>query len=733
MPLSKIEVQHGNDELTFDGGMVTIGGRNGVDVVLRDAMVADRHCVITYEDGFVLRDTGSVTGTWVDGQRAAPLAELVDGATIVIGTTKLAVAVTTDDGTPTLQLTSEPQSFWWKKAGKGTFDNDPDQLVYSETRFGRFPTLKLSNRIAMITGAVVLLSATFLSSVMEPLADPGPLMPAHRVVTSASIDDPAIHVGLKKCVELSGEQGCNVCHTTGSGTPERKCAQCHGLEGKMAHEGSWRHPYHNDGTVSDQQFCVLCHTDHNGSTDRKHGSDELVGKCATCHGDDPKFDEKVNQARIVLPEQQPVAFEDLRFPHDAHLAQEIACDVCHQVDAAARAIADQSLPDKRELHDFASVRYEACASCHVAGADAVNMTAAQQAEWRTKAADAQWSVTWHGTSGEGSKCLACHAQADRGGATVIGPEMKTVTRGVFTADLYRQERALYTNATRSHAEQFEAHAGDKKCSECHLDQRVRTATPTSRPARPFWHGLHMAAGALAPGDAAGRISADNKQGCVSCHADLGQTGADHLTALDPDAAPYHWPDSPSAQAACKECHKEGEDLLPLRAAKLRTTAATEQRPDFPHDVHVMSAAFGQEGSLAKGCFACHEFSGPDGEAPFTQVPRTLASAMDCTSCHSGHAEIGGGDCQQCHPKIEGRSNSFLWQAKVAEPQSKRPWPARNGFSHLSEGHIKHLKDCATCHGDSGLDQAKALADVRVPDEREKLCRDCHLKEQFHWR
>ena len=93
MPLSKIEVQNGNDELRFDGGMVTIGGRNGVDVVLRDAMVADRHCVITYEDGFVLRDTGSVTGTWVDGQRAAPTANLVDGATIVIGTTRRQLVV----------------------------------------------------------------------------------------------------------------------------------------------------------------------------------------------------------------------------------------------------------------------------------------------------------------------------------------------------------------------------------------------------------------------------------------------------------------------------------------------------------------------------------------------------------------------------------------------------------------------------------------------------------------
>ena len=135
MARSRIEVQNGNDELSFEGGLVTIGGRTGVDVVLRDPMVADRHCVITCEQGFVLRDTGSVTGTWVDGERAAPTAELRDGATIVIGTTKITVKVGDDDGIATCKLTTDPQSFWWKKAGKGAFDNDPDQLVYSETKF----------------------------------------------------------------------------------------------------------------------------------------------------------------------------------------------------------------------------------------------------------------------------------------------------------------------------------------------------------------------------------------------------------------------------------------------------------------------------------------------------------------------------------------------------------------------------------------------------------------------
>lgn len=725
----RIEVQNGNDELSFDNGMVTIGGRTGVDVVLRDVMVADRHCVITYEDGFVLRDTGSVTGTWVDGNRAKPAATLEDGGSIVIGTTRISVAVEDDDGAAVLKLQTDPQSFWWKRPGKGAFDNDPDQLALSEARFGRFPALHLGNRLAMIVGIVLLLGATFVTSVMEPLADPGPLLPSHALVTSASLDDPAIHAGLKKCVELSGEQGCNVCHTTGSGAPERKCAQCHGLEGEMANEGSWRHPYHNDGTVADQQFCVLCHTDHNGTADRKPISDQLVGDCAACHSDDPNFQQKVDKARIVLPPQQPLAFEDFRFPHDAHLAQEIACDVCHRIDETVQANFDKGLPDDPARHDYADVAYKVCASCHVQDAPAVHMTAAQQIDWRKKAEKAQWTVAWHGTDDSGRNCLACHSQTQRGGVDVIGPAMKTVARGDYTAELYRKERALYTNPTRSHEEQFAAHAADKACTECHLDGQVKTAMPEARPARPFWHGLHLAAGSLAPGAAAGQVSTDSTAGCISCHGDLGRDGADHLTPFDRE--PYHWPDSSEAQASCKECHREGDALLPLRAVTPKPTVSTVQRPDFPHDVHVMSAAFGKDGTLAKGCFACHEFSDADGDTPFTQVPRTLAGAMDCTSCHQGHADIGGGDCQQCHPKIEGAGNSFLWQAKVAEPKSERPWPALNGFRHLSVGHKD--EDCSACHGSSGLENADTLGKVRVPDESAKLCRDCHLQKQFHWR
>ena len=106
-PSWRIEVQHGNDELSFEGGPVSIGGRLGVDVLLRDVMVAARHCEIRYDGGFVLRDAGSVTGTWVDGQRAAPDAPLTDGSRVVVGATTISVSIEEEDGVAVLKLQTE--------------------------------------------------------------------------------------------------------------------------------------------------------------------------------------------------------------------------------------------------------------------------------------------------------------------------------------------------------------------------------------------------------------------------------------------------------------------------------------------------------------------------------------------------------------------------------------------------------------------------------------------------
>ena len=735
--LWRIEVQNGNDELSFESRDVTIGGRLGVDVVLRDVMVADRHCVIGYEDGFVLRDTGSVTGTWVDGQRAAPAATLQDGGEVVIGTTRVTVSIDDDDGAPVLKLEAAAQSFWWKRPGKGAFDNDADRLALSEARFGRFGALKFSNRLATIAGAAVLIGATFVTSVMEPLADPGPLMPPHALVTTAALDAPDIEGAFQEqCVALAQAQGCNVCHTTGAGAPEQKCAQCHGLEGEMGHQDSWRHPYLRDGLVQDQQHCVLCHTDHNGGTDRKPASDLMVGKCESCH--DESRGALLETVPVPTLQQPLTAFQDLDFSHEQHVGEQIDCGVCHQIDPEVQERFQQGLPLANSRHDYAEVSYKVCASCHVDGAEPVNMTGDEQADWRARAEDQQWTVAWHGTDDGGGKCLQCHTQQRRRDADVIGPEMKTTPRGTWTDEQYRAERAMYVNQTRSHAAQFEQHAKGKKCTECHLDGSVETAAQDERPPRPFWHGLHMARGALAPVNAAEQVkwSADAEQGCVSCHGDLAGTAELTPFRAAVPASSYHWPQGEQAQAACKECHNEGEGqgarLLALLAVPPASTAASqEDRFQFPHDVHLGSAAYGKDGSLEAGCFACHEFSEPGADGGFTQVPRTFDDAKDCSKCHGNeHRNIGGGDCQECHPRLEGRSNSFLWQAKVDAPVSERPWPTANDFEHLSPGHKDER--CDACH-QAGVNGATTLGQLRVPDESAGLCRDCHIQKQYHWR
>src|SRR5690606_183681 len=103
--------------------------------------------------------------------------------------------------------------------------------------------------------------------------------------------------------------------------------------------------------------------------------------------------------------------------------------------------------------------------CHVEGAPARGVTATQQQQWR---AEEQWVVRWHGTDDGGRQCAACHAQAERGGRTVFGPEMRTVTRPDADAVAYAAERARYAAPPRRHEPEFAAHAQGRECTQCHL-------------------------------------------------------------------------------------------------------------------------------------------------------------------------------------------------------------------------------------------------------------------------
>lgn len=730
MAIARIVVADAAGTIADVRGEATVGARTGCTVVLDDPIAAARHAAFEHDGAdFVVRDLDTVSGTWLDGVRVAGATPLRDGGQIVVGATRAVARIESIDGTPTLTLTLQRNGFWWRKAGKKVFDNDPDALVRSEVGFGRFPLLAFGNRAAMFGAAALLLASVLLTSVLEPLSDPGPLSPPHAVVADASSTAAGAHARLQECRALTAAQGCAVCHEPGVGVTEAKCRQCHG---DLAAPATKRHPYLGDG-VLEQDVCVACHTDHQGAVvdGLKPGAADKTGKCEACHRPEEGIRARLDALALPPPPPRDVALAAHRFPHDAHVGKGMDCVVCHRIGDDRRVAFAQGLPDDPLARDFGAIPYETCRSCHVAGSAAVGITADDQQRWR--ATDKTWRIDWHGTDDGGGKCAQCHAPGDAPGR--FGPAMKSTARPPQDPRQYAAQRASYVLAARKHEEQFAEHAGGKACTECHKNGVAARdgATP-----RTFWHALHLrlAPEQLASGAVAPAMSADASDGCRSCHQGLWT--AKRLT--DARTAAYHWPSSPAEQQACAECHVEGGTASPMQAAAT-TVRTSVDVADFPHDVHLAAAGFGVGGSLAQGCFACHGFA-PGGDAPFQLTPTVLDGVADCTKCHTGHADIGGGSCQQCHPHDEARTtNSYLVSAGVpdgtvlrgraATRVGAKSWPGANGFRHLSPGHDGVA--CKDCHDLAGTGAAKTLADVPIPDESLPSCRTCHIQKQFHFR
>ncbi|MBL8728521.1 MAG: FHA domain-containing protein [Planctomycetes bacterium] len=744
---ARITVEQNGAAIGTSEHELVVGTRTGCDVVLDDPVAADRHCRIAWDGAFTVRDLGSVTGTWIDGKRALAATELTTGSEIVLGVTRLVVRIDGKGNAARLVLDLQRHAFWWQKPGKGVFDNDPDAMVRAEVDFGRFPALRLANRVAAVAALVLLLGAILLAAVWQPLADAGPLLPAHALVQQSAARDDDPHAAAR----IAAEQGCNACHVPGHGPTADKCMQCHG---DLAAEATWRHPWLGDGKLAslpgvevDEAFCTTCHRDHQGDDWLQPVGRARIGDCAGCHAvAGAAVDRAALLAKVPPPRagtrQRPFATHT--FPHDAHLGAGMPCTICHGLDADVRAARARGAPDDPDRRDFAAVPFATCASCHVPDAPPLaNVAEADRVRWRAK--DHRWPVTWHGTDDGGRGCRQCHAGHERDGATAFGPELRTLERPLASVDQHAAERARYVAGRRLHEAEFAAHAGGRGCGECHLRGAIVPGAP--RPARPFRHALHLAMAALRPAPgAAGAVSTDDRGGCLSCHGDRKQA----LALRPAGEGGYAWPTDAAAQAACRTCHADGDREVVLQptpvafAADRRRVAA-----DFPHAAHVGSAAFGAAGSaLADGCFACHTFAAPTGGDDLQAVPVVKAGVADCTQCHGGHDHVGGGACRQCHPSVPGRSNSFLVSARlpagamvagrVVPAAPTRSWPSANGFSHLSPGHsgddlAGRPLTCAHCHDERATAAAKTIDAVPVPDESLPTCRECHLQRQFHWR
>ena len=88
MGLAKLVVVGGDlDDAEIELNPPTVFGRGrAVDVILTHPLVSRRHCQIQEESGqLIVKDLGSVNGTFVDGQQVSK-APLIDGGLLTVGT-----------------------------------------------------------------------------------------------------------------------------------------------------------------------------------------------------------------------------------------------------------------------------------------------------------------------------------------------------------------------------------------------------------------------------------------------------------------------------------------------------------------------------------------------------------------------------------------------------------------------------------------------------------------------
>lgn len=76
------------------GNFVSIGRGNTCDLRLNDPTVSRKHAsLVLYEDGWAIEDSGSTTGTYLNGQKVTSPQLLFDGDTITMGSTNLKFSV----------------------------------------------------------------------------------------------------------------------------------------------------------------------------------------------------------------------------------------------------------------------------------------------------------------------------------------------------------------------------------------------------------------------------------------------------------------------------------------------------------------------------------------------------------------------------------------------------------------------------------------------------------------
>ena len=712
---SKKKVTHESES-----GTVKIGTRTTCQVTLRDPIAAEIHCEISFTpQGFMIEDKGSSTGTYVNGLRVVGSQTLGEGDEIVLGVTKLVATLGRDGELPVLELDLQEDKFF-QKAKMSTGDNptwipgDREAFKEAEINFGAFPALRVTGWSAVVVGIIVIVVLA-VPKVRGLIMQPGPIHNLHAAVIESN--------------------NCSACHLSTGDDGRAGCAVCHG------DELSGRHPFR--GTVGfkiAEQACTRCHVEHLGTetVDKViEGSGGALVRvrdprfvppnftevhgCEECHPSPvPGLDKarqrmerekgeagSAGETALASP-KKPGRLD--RFSHETHVGgKSISCDKCH-------------LASETSGRDFAPVEFSTCMTCHHHEQNLAYTSAelTPDGDWVGEAFDIRIDSTVHsggeanvpvstGASGgsgsqatshstegagdEESKCQLCHSDA---------PErrMSNFSKPVFLSSVTGERlptgdgspELYFSIETRGH----EGLTSTVNCAECHFKG---TLTSNARSDRQFFHGLHLS---NLPVGSANDIddtqAREASSSCAECHSGTMGSMAFGEVAFD--------------NTSCAQCHASDPNGrgVPVVAAASRVEQST--RFDFPHQIHVNST----KGPLAKGCFACHEFTS-DGDNLFA-APITRPEVSNCLECHSGHQFTKGGSCSTCHdPKFQ------------EEPETGVL--ASRSFSHFVAGHAAMLSDCNRCH--EGVASAARVSDIGMPATSDNDCFECHFERRFHWR
>ena len=667
----------GKERQSFAGATLTIGSESTSNLVLDDPVAAKEHARLAFEGGRLRLDAQPTSsGTFVNGAEVTGSRWLEVDDRIVLGASRLVVR-SLDGERGEVELEVRERSFFFVPKERAQFQNDTDEWVRSEVRFGRWTALRRANLVVLLVVVALLVWTQFTQSGERHLA-PGSLSDAHAFLLGgddAALELAATRSGLPLATLSAGrEMGCAACHGDSPQAMDQNCAACHTELGMSAAGATSpepgiaaRHPFRLSPEIS----CVACHGEHGRGL---YGPKPLEPvSCHDCHGDQFPSPEEgyqlaaahwgLSEEATSRPRSVSLGFESFR--HGAH--RELSCQTCHTERSDG-------------LLDFTAPSAEQCITCHSDGGPGASALRVDLA---------------HHGSAEG-RCQSCHGETY--GAALATVQVLASSPGDLRFDV----------PGNPHHDVFDQRLNGKSCTDCHLSGDV---TRTERRERPFSHHTHLRT--LSPNDPAQRELALAE--CQACHSDM-------ASSRDLVAAPavYEGPEL----TGCATCHREG-GAPPRVANTLALAATTRSTTPFDHRAHR---------DVEGGCFVCHGF---DTSAETFGAPMLLESAS-CRSCHlenvgSGlaHRHLGADSsaCDACHqPEGPGRLAAVFYG-----PDAKGPSTLLSAtsplvrFSHSTPGHSS--ANCADCHG--SLDGP--TAEVVVPTSTGESCRQCHTTTRFHWR